>query len=343
MKILVDINHPAHVHFFRNFITEARKRGHEVIICASRKDIAFQLLDEYKLDFISLGSYGRTTLMKLMMLPVIGIKMLLIFLKHKPDVVMGIASFRAAQAAWLLGKKSYIFDDTEHSRFEIMLYKPFATCILTPNWFKKNLGKKHIKYQGYHELAYLHPDWFIGNKNILKELNVRDDEAYVIIRFIGWDAFHDTGKSGLSLEIKRKTVKEISKIARVFITSERALPEDLEPYRLKINPSDIHHVICYSSLVFGESATMASEAAVLGVPAIYFDNFKIFDEENRFGNVFTFTSTPEDQQKAIDKAIEILSMPNAKEIWMSNREILLQKNIDITRKMLELIIPENSK
>jgi hypothetical protein len=30
MKIVVDINHPAHVHFFKNFIWEMEERGHQV-------------------------------------------------------------------------------------------------------------------------------------------------------------------------------------------------------------------------------------------------------------------------------------------------------------------------
>ncbi len=40
MRILVDIGHPAHVHFFKNFIWEMEKRGHEFIVTARDKDVA---------------------------------------------------------------------------------------------------------------------------------------------------------------------------------------------------------------------------------------------------------------------------------------------------------------
>ena len=37
MKLLVDMGHPAHVHFFRHAIRELESRGHEVRITARDK------------------------------------------------------------------------------------------------------------------------------------------------------------------------------------------------------------------------------------------------------------------------------------------------------------------
>jgi hypothetical protein len=45
MKILVDINHPAHVHFFKNFIWEMEERGNLILITCSKKDVAIPLLN----------------------------------------------------------------------------------------------------------------------------------------------------------------------------------------------------------------------------------------------------------------------------------------------------------
>ena len=44
-QIVVDVNHPAHVHFFKYFIVEMRERGHEVLITASDKDVTIHLLN----------------------------------------------------------------------------------------------------------------------------------------------------------------------------------------------------------------------------------------------------------------------------------------------------------
>lgn len=47
MRLLVDIGHPAHVHLFKNFMWEMERKGHEVLITATEKDIALKLLDNY--------------------------------------------------------------------------------------------------------------------------------------------------------------------------------------------------------------------------------------------------------------------------------------------------------
>jgi len=50
------------------------------------------------------------------------------------------------------------------------------------------------------------------------------------------------------------------------------LPDELKKYQIKIAPHRIHDAMAFASLIFGESATMVSEGAILGIPAIYLDN-----------------------------------------------------------------------
>jgi len=58
-------------------------------------------------------------------------------------------------------------------------------------------------------------------------------------------------------------------MGKVHLSSELHLPDDLAPLRYRGPASRIHHLIGHCRLAIGESATMASEAAILGVPAIY--------------------------------------------------------------------------
>jgi predicted glycosyltransferase len=46
MKILIDIGHPAHVHFFARPIRLLQAEGHDILVTSRRKDIALELLDE---------------------------------------------------------------------------------------------------------------------------------------------------------------------------------------------------------------------------------------------------------------------------------------------------------
>ncbi len=56
---------------------------------------------------------------------------------------------------------------------------------------------------------------------------------------------------------------------KLHVSAEGPLPSALEPYRFAGSPAEIHHLLAFSDALVGESATMASEAIALGVPALY--------------------------------------------------------------------------
>ncbi len=75
---------------------------------------------------------------------------------------------------------------------------------------------------------------------------------------------------------------------RVLISSEKPLPARFSDYRYQCNPAEIHHVMAYCRAYAGESATMASECAVLGVPAVYCAETRpgyTDEQEERYGLV----------------------------------------------------------
>ena len=346
MRIVVDINHPAHVHFFKNFILEMEKRGHEVVITATEKDVAFKLLENYGFDYISLGSYGNSLIQKLINIPIIDLKMYKAVRSFKPDIFVGLGSIRAAHVSFLLRKKCIIFDDTEHSTEQYALYAPFTNVVCTPSCFKKDLGKKQIRYNGYHELAYLHPNYFIPNPAVLYELGLSKDDTYIILRFVSWDASHDVGQHGLQNRVE--LVRELEKYGRVLITSEGKLGDGLEKYQIKVSPEKMHDLLYYASLYVGEGATMASECAVLGTHAVYTNTLRLGytdEEEEKYDLVYNFSNEKTMKQKAFDKALELIGNENLRRDGKRKREKLLKDKIDVTAFMVEFIenYPESSK
>jgi predicted glycosyltransferase len=335
MKVLVDINHPSQVHLFKYVIRELKRKGHEVVVTASQKEISFNLLDEYGFDYIKIGSYGNTLIEKLFKLFVLDFRMFKIVCKYKPDVLTGLGSFRIAHASFLLGGKTILLEDTEHSTEQIALYKPFATRILTPSCFMTDLGRKQVRYEGCHELAYLHPKYFTPDPAVLERLGVKIGEKFVIIRFVSWKASHDIGQHGFTDQQKLNFVKEISKYARPYITSEAPLPPELEPYRLRIPVSQIHHLMAFASLYVGEGATMASESAVLGVPAVYINTLKLgyINMHEQYGLLKQTTDT----QQALQYCIEWITDPAVKEKCRVGREKLLADKSDVTDYIVRTI------
>lgn len=330
MNVLIDINHPAHVHFFKNLYWKLKKEGHEVTVVASKKEINFELLENYNIPFINIGTYGKTLISKLFKLIWLDLKMVLILLRHRPNYVLGVVTIRGAHAGFLFPKtKVLVFTDTEHAKEQIALYKPFADKIFTPDCFTLDLGKKQVRYKGYHELAYTHPKYFEPDPKILREFGVTPKDTFFILRFVSWEATHDVGEKGFTEKTKEKLIKMLEREGRVFITSEAELPSKYEKYKINVSPEKIHHLMYYAKMYIGEGGTMASEAACLGTPAILVNSLTAgtFEElENKYKLLVRTTKG--------DEIIEIvkkwLNQKNLKKEFQSRRRKLLEDKIDVT-------------
>ena len=268
MRILIEITHPAHVHFFRNAIIEFEKRGHEVAVTAREKDITIQLLENYEISFTTLSKIGRSKFSLAGELIARDVRLLNFCRKFKPDILTGISGVFAAHVGFLLRKPVVVWDDTEIATLAHKITHPFVAAIYSPDSFYKSFGKKHHLYPGLHELAYLHPKRFTADAEIVRSLGIDPEEKYCIIRMVSWQAHHDVGQHGFARDQKLEFIEEIAKHAKPYITSESPLPEELESYRLNIPVHKIHHVMAFASLCVGEGATMASESAVLGVGSL---------------------------------------------------------------------------
>jgi predicted glycosyltransferase len=81
-------------------------------------------------------------------------------------------------------------------------------------------------------------------------------------------------------------------------------------YQLKINPSDMHHLLYLSDLLISDSQSMSMEAAMLGTPSIRISDFagriSVLNElELKFG--LTFGYKPNQVKPIIDKIDELLN------------------------------------
>ena len=298
------MGHPAHVHFFKNAIRELERRGHEVKITAREKDVTLELLRAYDIDFENRGSAGAGALSKGLNMVKTDMKLLKIARKFKPDVMCGILNPYTAQVSRLVGARSITFTDTEHATAAQKMTFPFTDLIVTPEAYLLDHGKKHVRYNGFHELAYLHPDRFTPDPHVLEELGLTKGVKYAIVRFVSWEASHDIGFEGFSVEDKIKLVREIEKHAIPLITSEGRIPEDLKKYQIRIPAHRIHDALNYACLYVGEGATMASEAAMLGVPSVYINVLEAgtLKEQERLG-ILVSAKDLESSTKAVENAL----------------------------------------
>lgn len=339
MNILIDVGHPADVHFFKNIAKNLTKDGHTIKITARNKDVLLNLLQAYDLEYENVGGYGKTISKKLFIYVNKFYKLYTIAKKFKPDILIGFANPFVAQLGRLIQKPSINFTDTEHAKLANTLTFYFANIICTPECYRGKVpSQKHVTFNGYKELAYLHPDYFKPDPTILDDINLDKKEKFIVLRFVAWKASHDVGQHGITN--KEELVRELERLGRIIIISENELNEKLEKYRINISPERIHDLLYYASLYLGEGATMASECAVLGTPAIYVNTLRLGytdEEEERYGLVYNFSEPKTAQKQAIIKAIELLEHENLKKKWLERRDKLLCEKIDVTKFITKYI------
>ena len=210
---------------------------------------------------------------------------------------------------------------------------PFADTILSPVGTPRK-SKKTIYVNAYHELSYLHPNRFKPDLSVLEDAGVKEGEPYFILRFNAFKAHHDVGVVGLTIENKRRLVKYLCSKGKVFITTERDIDDEFQPYQLKVSPEKAHSLMYYATMFVGDSQTMTSEAAVLGTTAIRCNTFVgrihyLEEEEHKYGLTYGFR--PEQSEEMFKKIEELLSMPNLKEEWQTRRHRMLSEKIDYSQ------------
>jgi predicted glycosyltransferase len=332
MKIIIDILHPAHVHLFKNFIWEMKKKGHKILVTARQKDVALKLLDAYRIKYIKISRIAKSKPGLLWEFISRNIKFYKIAKRFKPDVLMGAMGPTISLVGFLMGIPRVVFYNNEEARLTNFFVQPLATAFITSTSYEGKVKGKHITHNSYHELAYLHPKYFAPDKKVLRLAKV-EDEKFFIVRFVSWQSSHDIGARGL--QDRLGFIQSLEKHGKVVITSEKNFP-GLEKYQIKIPPQKMHDLLAYATLCIGESATMAAEAALLGVPSIYISNTMrgyTNELERDYQLVLNFTS----QKKAMEKALNLLKDKALKEEWLEKRNKMLMEKIDLTEWMINFI------
>ncbi len=334
MKLLIDILHPAHVHFFRNFIKEVKSNGHKVLVTTREKDIALDLLDLYNIKYTSLSKFRPGMGHLIWELIYRNWRFRKVVKKFKPNAMLGLMGPTIATSGRFKGIKKFVFWDTENSELSNKIVYPLVDFVCTPSCYEGKVWGNHITYGGYHELAFLHPNKFKPNQNVLKRYGLKKSDTFFLLRFVSWGTYHEIGEEGFVDKIK--FVKELEKHGKVFISSEDPLPQELEKFRFKLRYDELHDFLAFATLYIGESATIASEAAVLGVPAIYVSSSRrgyTNELEKKYGLVYNISK----QEKAMKKALDLLRRKNLKKEWQKKRDCMLKDKIDVTSWLVKFV------
>jgi predicted glycosyltransferase len=179
-------------------------------------------------------------------------------------------------AALLSGGRSISFNDDDADIVPFIAWTSYPASTVTAVTDVTRMGlheRRAVRFPGFLELCYLHPSRFEPDPTIYDDLGLERGARFAIVRLSSLQSHHDVGVRGIGEALLRKLLALAAPEIRVFITSEKALSEELEPFRSPIAVHRIHHALAFAEFVIGDSQTMTAEAAVLGTPAFRLNDF----------------------------------------------------------------------
>jgi uncharacterized protein len=338
MRFVVDVLHPIDSHIFHYFIDELRSRGHDFLITSRRKDCAVELLEAFDIPQHVLTSRAQGLVGKLGELAVRTKKLLKLAKQFDPDYMISMTGPVVAAASPFLRAKTLVLHDNEIPRMVNRGIACLSDTYAVPRGFTDECGSSQVRYDGYQQLAYLHPNHFKPDIEVVRRHGLISDEPLYIVRFVEMDAYHDVGERGFSYQAKSELIRRFAAKGRVVITSEERLPEEFQKYQLAVPVEDIHHVMAYADLLIGESCTMGSEAGVLGTHAFWIARTwrgVVNDMSERYGLIHHFSD--DQAREAMDRAEKLLAHPNLKADGRDRADRLLSENVDLTQWMIDYI------
>ena len=343
MKILVYLGHPAHFHNYKNTIAALKAHGHKVEVLIKKKDILEDLLRNAGIPYHNILGEGRRNSKAGILWGIVkrAWRLNQFCGRFHPDILTG----SSVENSWV-GPLRHIpvisigEDDADVVPNYARLTYPGASVILCPDIC--DCGKwnyKAVKYSGYQELGYLHPENFTPDRKVVEKY-FNPDQPYFLMRFSGLNAHHDVGIRGINNEIASKLIRLLEPHGKVFITSERPLSPQFEDYRIAINPLDIHHVMAFADIYLGDSQTMAAEAGVLGIPFVRFNDFVgrigyLNELENKYQ--LGFGIKPDQENKLYETVNELLSMQDRRVLFQERRQKMLSEKINFADFLTQFI------
>lgn len=321
--ILVEIGHAGHVHFFRPITKLLKKNDIDVIMYARNKPGCFSLIRHYNMRaFVQRNRDSNLT--KLLQLIPRSFSINKLASISGVAALVGIHPVHSALASKFARTPSIAFADTDHAKEQMIIYGTLSDYIFTPRSFGWRFGKKHKVYSGFHELSYLHPNYFTPQKDAVEEFGLLDNGPPIVVRLISWDATHDIGVK--HFRWANQLIRYLSKEYRVIISSEGSLPKSLKKFRNPLPIHEYHNLLAFSRMHIGSGATSTSEAAMLGVPAIYTNPLELgyINELEQKYHLVRKATKPRDILMACDN---LLDAPPSK--YQSIRKELLEKTCDV--------------
>ncbi|WP_284011206.1 hypothetical protein [Haloarcula pelagica] len=333
MRFLFFVNTPAHAHLYKYAVERLDRRGHDVHILARDYGCTLDLLEWHDLPYSVYGRCDTTKGSLFRQLPRHYASLLPATLRYDPDLIFGMGGY-AAPAGLVSRTPVVLILDSEPTTLDHALSKPLADAVLTPAAFRKDLGPKHYVFDGFKESAYLHPDVHEPYPAIRSELGVSAQEPFAILRFNAFGSHHDVGAGGFSPAQRRRLVSRLAEEVTVFVSDEGGQMDldGLPAKRFDVHPAALHHALAEADLLVADTQTIATEAALLGTPAIRSNSFVGDDDMGNFLELERqgLLRNLDSFEAVLSTATELLNDESTATEWARRRDEFVADMVNLT-------------
>lgn len=333
-KVLFDLNHPADFHFFKNLILRMQNQDYTLKVVARDKDCLHMLLDDAGIPYQSRGRGSHSLLGKYLFAMLILGRLFLQMLIFRPGMTLSLSSPYLALLSRFMGIPCVTFDDTDDNPRLLPLIR-LSHYLVSPATYPHLFHQNHFRLPLFKELAYLHPTHF-------KMANKSSD---IFFRITRTDSVHHTAASKLDLNLVMAKIHRIYLKYSIILSSEvHITPVDQATLR-QANLTQIHNDLASCKVFWGNSATMAAEAAVMGIPSVFVgaEKFAYIRELEDYGLLYHYQ--PEELDLSFEKLTSLMNNDPPQDHFWNLRRQLLQEKIDTTSFLAWFVetLPESAR
>ncbi|MGD9502380.1 MAG: DUF354 domain-containing protein [Methyloceanibacter sp.] len=333
---MFDIVHPSDVLFFHHPIIHFREQGDSVLIASRKgKDVTIELLDRLGHDHCPASTVRGGISGLLVELLQRDAAIYRIARDFKPDVMVGFGGICVSHVGWLRGIPSLSFYDNEIARLQMAITMPFIKEWHVCDSFTGPVPKRRAyRFTGPHHLAFFHPERFKPDLSRAIAAGLARECDNFFVRVVDWSANHDIGKRGWSQADVNEIVERLAAFGRVHISAEGDLPKEVEAFRYRGDVLDVHHLMAHCRACIGQSSTMAVEAALLGVPAVYAsDDYRgVVKDLAAKGIIFEADKDVESVMRTLGRIMQV-----DRAHWRTLRDRLLSNGTDVANYVIAAI------
>ena len=195
MRVLFVLYHPVDPYIVFESARKIEESGGETLfLIVEKEDIIKKIVDSHSFKNVVIARAKKSFLGKVLNVFGIFFGINRHIRKFRPNLIFSGAAPYTSLACRFNQIPLVCWEDTETATFNWKYaHKRINSILLIKSFYKDMPYDNVIRFNGYKELAYLHPNVFSPDKSILEELNLKESDKIVLMRFSAMNAMHDIG------------------------------------------------------------------------------------------------------------------------------------------------------